>query len=313
MKSHGLTLPEYKVKFPLAEIVSQALKDKISAANKGKVRTEEHKANLRASVQAGFTAGRVVHNKGVKGVVKDSEETKAKKRAIHLGAKRSEETRQRMSVANAGRQRSEEVIDKWRRSNALAIEKNGGGFNKGHKHTQEFKDRLSAIAKARTEDQYGPKLEAMWKARREMETSDEQRNRYRDGTIRWMQQNPNRVFNTGVEIAFKEFLNSHNVEFVQQFVIPGVQHPYDFYLPEFNTIVEIDGPQHWKAAIWGTSGKTADEKAAILQRQLEKDAYENLMAGKHGYRIVRVLVEANLHTSPIGSLQEQLTLQGLHI
>ena len=301
MKSHGLTLPEYKVKFPLAEIVSQALKDKISAANKGKVRTEEHKANLKASVRKTFEDGRVAHNKGVTGVVKDSEETKAKKRAIHLGAKRSEETRQRMSVANAGRQRSEEAIDKWRLSNALAIEKNGGvGFNKGFKHSDETKDRLREIAKARGVEQYGPKLEAMWKARRGSVATPQQRLNYSKGRIEYMLANPDKInkvlFDTKPELEFAEELRKRNIPFTKQYHTSNPHCLYDFKIMD-SIIVEIDGPYHYLEKMHSSP--------EAFQYRIEKDAIKNYVAIKKGFKIYRIKVAQHLPSDWIQILRDQ--------
>lgn len=300
LRAHGITLASYKTTYPDAKIVSDEVSNKISSKASGRVRTEEHKANLRASIQKGFEAGRTAHNKGVKGVIKDSEETKAKKRAIHLGAKRSEETRQRMREANKGRQRSEEAIDKWRLSNALAIERNGGvGFNKGFKHTQEIKDRLSEIAKARTEDQYGPKLAAMWKARRGSTATEEQRERYRTARVKYMIANPDKLgkklFDTKPELEFAAELDKRGLIYVKQYHTSDPHYLYDFKVGD--TIFEIDGPYHRRPEFFNTPED--------FQKRVTTDAIKNLVAIRKGFKIYRIPVEQHLPSDWIDILRAQ--------
>lgn len=302
LRPHGISIAQYKIKFPGAEIVSREIRDKIANANKGKVRTEEHQANLKASVQKSFKEdGRVAHNKGVNGVIKDSEETKAKKRVIHLGAKRSQETKDRMSIANAGRQRSPEAIDKWRLSNALAIEKNGGvGFNKGFKHTQETKDNMSAIASARTEDQYGPKLEAMWAARKAWVPTDVQRANYRQARLTLMRDHPELVGfkwrDTKPELEFEAELVKHGMKYTKQYHSSKPHYLYDFKIGD-DVLVEIDGPYHYNPKMH----KTVED----YERQVARDKSKNVAALENGFTLYRIPVGQHLPQDWYDILKQQ--------
>jgi hypothetical protein len=73
---------------------SKETKQKISAALSGKSKSREHINNMSQSLK-----GRSVWNKGVTGVIKDSNETREKKRQAHLGKKRkplSEDTKDKI-------------------------------------------------------------------------------------------------------------------------------------------------------------------------------------------------------------------------
>jgi very-short-patch-repair endonuclease len=302
LRPHGITIAEYKAKYPGAMIVSHEVRDKISSANSGNVRTEEHKANLKASVQKSFKEdGRVAHNKGIKGVIKNSAETKAKKRAIHLGAKRSQATKDRMSVANAGRQRSPEAIDKWRLSNALAIEKNGGvGFNKGFKHSQATKDALSAIASARTVADYGPKLTAMWAARKVWVPTDVQRENYRQARLTLMRDHPELVGfkwrDTKPELEFEEELVKHRMTYTKQYHSSKPHYLYDFKIGD-DVLVEIDGPYHHNPKMH----KTVED----YERQVARDKAKNVAALENGFTLYRIPVGQHLPQDWYDILKQQ--------
>lgn len=51
-----------------------------------------------------------------------------------------------------------------------------------------------------------------------------------------------------LEIQLKDFLKTHNIHFIQQKTFPQLKDKsylrFDFYLPEFNLIIEPGGPQH---------------------------------------------------------------------
>jgi len=73
---------------------SNETRKKISNALTGKVKTKQHLENLSNSLK-----GKPAWNKGVTGVIKDSDETREKKRLAHLGKKRnphSEETKEKI-------------------------------------------------------------------------------------------------------------------------------------------------------------------------------------------------------------------------
>ena len=306
LRHHQTTITLYKAKFPEAMIVDPTISKAISSKLVGRVRSQEHKDNLSCSISLQYKNGRTA-NKCKQGKP-DSEETRNRKRLARLGSKHTEETKAKIGKAHKGKVQPPDAVARQKITMKASIEANGGGFAVGPR-SQEFKDKMSGIALARPESEWRPKMEAAWEARRGMRLSPEQCEKHRQATIKWMTDNPTKVFNTKVELAFKAELNSRNIEYVQQFRIEN--HPYDFFLPEFNTIVEIDGPHHCKGPIWGVSGKSQLEKDEMFQKQIAKDARENMIAGIYGYRIVRLKVGCILDYGPDGDFLDVLKAQGL--
>lgn len=306
LKAHQLTVFEYKVRFPDAHIIDEATSKAITSKMSGRTRTQEHKDNLSRTISAQYQNGRSA-NKGKLGK-KDSDDTRELKRQRRLGKTHTQATKDKIGNAHRGKTQPREAVERQKITYRKTLEANGGGFSTGPR-SQEVKDKISEIAKARPESEWRPKMEAAWEARRGVRLTDEQREKHRQATIKWMNENPSRVFNTKVELAFKALLEAYNIRYTQQFRLDD--HTYDFLLDDLDIIVEVDGPQHWKAPIWGTSGKSQDEKDEMLQRQLEKDARENWIAGNYGYQIVRLQVGSSLDDGPGGPVLEALAAQGL--
>ena len=82
-----------------------------------------------------------------------------------------------------------------------------------------------------------------------------------------------------------EYLTSMGLSVIRQFKIDSckrVKHlPFDLCIPEYNTIIEIDGAQHFKAI----RGWTSPEET------LRRDIFKMQQAEKEGYRIIRVFQE----------------------
>lgn len=53
---------------------------------------------------------------------------------------------------------------------------------------------------------------------------------------------------SGIELKTKEWLEENNIKFVQQYKFPDCKYkrclPFDFYLPDYNICIEVDGSQH---------------------------------------------------------------------
>ena len=58
---------------------------------------------------------------------------------------------------------------------------------------------------------------------------------------------------------------------------------YDFYLPEYDLIIERDGEQHYRGIVWDGG----DKKKAI-QFQHENDKYKTELAKTHGLNLCRI-------------------------
>lgn len=89
-----------------------------------------------------------------------------------------------------------------------------------------------------------------------------------------------RKHGTAPELKFAQWLDDQGIPYVEQFRGVGNKHPYDFYLPTINTIVEIDG-HYWHSK----------------PKQKEKDHRHTKDAIDKGFRIIRIctkeLQEAN--------------------
>lgn len=74
--------------------------------------------------------------------------------------------------------------------------------------------------------------------------------------------------------------NGYRVDFHNQTLIPNEKLEIDLYIPELNTIIEVDGPSHF-LPIWG------EEK---LQKQIKADLQKNGRILSRGFAIIRVKV-----------------------
>jgi very-short-patch-repair endonuclease len=109
------------------------------------------------------------------------------------------------------------------------------------------------------------------------------------------EQSPNHKTNLGAgcpycvnktELKVADFLKQQNIKFISQFKIENIRKYYDFYLPDFNLILEIDGNQHFKqVSNWGCSDvnmkndiekmKTGLAKSISFLRIYQPDIWED--------------------------------------
>lgn len=87
--------------------------------------------------------------------------------------------------------------------------------------------------------------------------------------------------NTDIEIRFRDLLVARGISFVQQYLVQGINHQFDFYIEKFNLLVELDG-DWWH----GNKGKVK-----ILlpwqRRQYHIDCNYTQYAVDGGFRIIR--------------------------
>lgn len=76
---------------------------------------------------------------------------------------------------------------------------------------------------------------------------------------------------TWIETCFAKWCDAHNIEYISQYQLHDCGHRYDFYLPEYNLIVEMDG------VYWHSS-----EKQKLKDRLFETEA---VLAGHEITRI----------------------------
>lgn len=126
---------------------TEKAKRKVSLANKGKskpIRSEEHRRNLSLALKGNKNSlGRKQTEETKKKISlahigkKFSEEHKRKLGLVNLGKKLSEEHKRKISMANTGRKMSEKTKDILRKV----------GFQKGHKVSQELREKLRKMMK----------------------------------------------------------------------------------------------------------------------------------------------------------------------
>lgn len=103
--------------------------------------------------------------------------------------------------------------------------------------------------------------------------------------LKLIQKNKHKVKGTKPEKEFETLLKYHNINYIFQYSlqwINGWKKWYDFYLPDFNTLVEIDGT-YWH-------GKDLDEMK-LNSQQLQtrnNDLLKNELAINQGFRLIRI-------------------------
>jgi very-short-patch-repair endonuclease len=72
------------------------------------------------------------------------------------------------------------------------------------------------------------------------------------------------------ELKVTDFLKEQNIKFESQFKIKNIKKYYDFYLPDFDLILEIDGNQHFKqVSNWCCHEKTINNDIEKMKTGLE--------------------------------------------
>lgn len=89
------------------------------------------------------------------------------------------------------------------------------------------------------------------------------------------------------ELAVAEYLVSHGINYVEQFRLKGSQGAgggtliADFFLPDYSTVIEFDGKQHYTALpIWGGEAGFASRKY--------NDRQKDLFCARQGYYMLRI-------------------------
>lgn len=181
LKIHGLTMSEYRKKYPDAELCSEETRKKISKALTGYKQSPEHHEN---------------ESKAQKGR-KISPEHRAKISRTRTGQKKCLKHREKISKALTGLKRSPEACENI--SKALL------GRKLSLEHCKKLREaQLAYLASSRFHNQ-----------------------------TRW-------------EKELASWLIERGIEFNYNYQIPGLPtyfggHPYDFFLPKYNLIIELDG------------------------------------------------------------------------
>lgn len=91
----------------------------------------------------------------------------------------------------------------------------------------------------------------------------------------------------------KEFLERLGVKFIYQFKVEEIGRWYDFYLPEHNLIIEIDGSfYHADPRV-----VSEDKLTPMHKHNMRVDEYKNRWALAHGIPIIRIW-EKDINETP---------------
>ena len=217
--------------------------------HKGYKFTEEHKRKISLA------------QKGKK-KKKLSEETKLKISKSLKGYKFSDERKRKISKANKGKKRSEEhkrKISKAQKGKKLSTytKQKISVLHKGKKHSDETKLKLKASHKGMT----GLKHSTSTKIKQSI------------SAIKRVCNNPNKVkfINTKPELKLKTIFNKNNINFIHQYPMFDINHCYaaDFYLPDYNCIVEADG-------IYWHNYPTGNKIDCIRTKEMKEKGYNVL-------------------------------------
>lgn len=235
----------------------------------------------------------------------DSEETLEKKRIARTGKTHTQEAKDKIGAKHRGKTRTAEEIDKWRTSYAEYLKENGSPMT-GKDRGEAFKKRMSEVAKARPPELVKQKLEQMWAARRGSNATDEQRERYSQARLKYMEENPDKLgmklFNTIPELEFEKIIQSYKFEYRKFVKISNFN--YDFLID--TTIIEIDGPYHWNKNLYGSRAVSDNVKLAGLAKTQARDAKKTKYALENGYQLYRIKVNQHVPDDWL----EQLIAQG---
>lgn len=310
LKRHGLTVDDYKSYYPGSPTIAGEVINTIRSKLTGIERSDTFKAHVSA---------------GRKGIVpqnhpamfmpghKPSAETLRKKSIAATGRRHTEETKRKIGGSQRGKIVPTDAIERSRLGLLRHYLLNGSVL-KGRKQKAEFAAARRETAFKReaayTPEQRAEKNRKIGVGVTGKVRTAEQRDRYSEARSKWMSDNPLRMCDTKGERTISSRLQGAGISYVRQFRVIDGRHPYDFYLPDYDLIIEFDGSHHWKGVWFGIKGKTVLEIEAKLEAQRAKDARENMQAGQAGHWIVRLYGTGDVGCEEWGSLEEQLARQG---
>ncbi len=183
----------------------------------GKHHTEETKHKMHKARIEGINSGKIKHPRGMLGK-RHSEEICRKISIAHKGKKVSEETKNKLRIALKNRKLSEEHKRK------ISI------IHKGKKHSEETKRKMSEAHKGR-----------MFSKETCRKISLALKKGYASGVIKINYNKKSK--DTSIEILIENELKKNNFNYEKQKHIKDVG-IVDFFLPEYNIIIECDG-DYW--------------------------------------------------------------------
>lgn len=105
-------------------------------------------------------------------------------------------------------------------------------------------------------------------------------------------------FDSKLEKTFSKLLDKAGIKWINQFKIGRKR--YDFYLPDSDTIIEVDG-DYWHGNVITENYIDRPFKKKIFKN----DALKNIMAENAGFRLIRIW-ETDIKTMTVSQLRELL-------
>jgi hypothetical protein len=306
MKSHGITMPEYRARFPDAPTVTDETRSKIKGALTGIVRSEETRKRVSENRKGIRPQG---HARYVKGAYSPTVETRQKMAEARRGQTHTEETKLKIGAAHRGVKETIEAVEANRQAQ-LEYWKDKPGSNLGRVFTEEER---AAMVEGRLlwEQTLTPEYRAERRARLIAQCvgkkrTPEQRETYRRARLKYMSEHPEewqRFTETNLEVEFKAWCDELEIECRPQcFISDGdLSHPFDFYLPQYGVLVECDGPHHWEGPWW-----SCPDPKAVLAIQIAADQVWTRRAEELGYTVVRLRGRNSIGDEGSGSIDEQM-------
>jgi very-short-patch-repair endonuclease len=157
----------------------------------------------------------------------------------------------------------------------------------GKRHSEESIQKMREARRNRVVDpvKEAKRIEALKAAVTGKPKSPEHREKIRAGVLNYIGQGGHKMTtmqNTKGERQIAKKLDELGITFQRQYLLKGRLH--DFYLPDFNLIIEFDGAHHWDHS-WFTPQHLKEE---ALYEQGVKDKIRNESAENLGYRIIVV-------------------------
>lgn len=287
---------------------TEEAKKKISESSKGKVKSEKHRRNLsianKGKHHSPETRKKISKAKKGKKYKPHTLETKQK---MSESAKRrfcpyvSEETKMKISLASKGKPKSEEFRlklknykkpEEWRKKVSLALKGKTYEEKYGIEGAKEQKKKLSEAHKGKKllEDHKqnissSLKGQIPWNKGKKNIYSKETRKKISERRIKYLQENGASWKETKPELEAESILQKYNINYKKQFRINYLNSCkfYDFYLTDYNILLEIDGT-YWHSK----NIKDKDIKNRTLKGNRDNDHIKDKLAEDNGYTLIRI-------------------------
>ncbi len=99
------------------------------------------------------------------------------------------------------------------------------------------------------------------------------------------------------ELKIEQYLKECNINFITQKKFPNCKDkrplPFDFYLPDFNTLIEYDGPGHFKPVQWHGISKLKAKQ--IFSNVMKRDKIKNGYCLNNNIHLIRISFKEDIN------------------